>query len=44
MVRLTDCLDMIIVVDWDAKPQIKQTKKKLSVLQHRFDVIGCVEA
>ena len=25
MVRLTDCLDMIIVVDLDIKPQNKQT-------------------
>ena len=25
MVRLTDCLDMTIVVDWDVKPQMKQT-------------------
>ena len=25
--RLTDCLDMTIVVDWDVKPQIKQNKK-----------------
>ena len=28
VVRLTDCLDMTIVVDWDVKPQIKQTKNK----------------
>ena len=26
VVRLTDCLDMTIVVDWDVKPQNKQTK------------------
>ena len=26
MVRLTDRLDMTIVVDWDVKPQIKQNK------------------
>ena len=26
VVRLTDRLDMIIVVDWDVKTQIKQTK------------------
>ena len=26
MVRLTDCLDMTIGVDWDVKPQIKQNK------------------
>ena len=25
-VRLTDHLDMTIVVDWDIKPQIKQKK------------------
>ena len=25
MVRLTDCLDMTIAVDWDMKPQTKQT-------------------
>ena len=29
MVRLTDRLDMTIVVDWDVKPQIKQQKFKL---------------
>ena len=29
MVGLTDHLNMTIVVDWDVKPQIKQTKKKL---------------
>ena len=27
MIRLTDCLDMFIVVDWDIKPQNKQTNK-----------------
>ena len=27
VVRLTDRLDMTIVVDWDVKPQIKQTNK-----------------
>ena len=27
MVRLTDRLDMTIFVDWDVKPQIKQTNK-----------------
>ena len=26
VVRLTDSLDMSIVVDWDVKPQIKQNK------------------
>ena len=26
MVRLTDCLKMTIVVDWDVKEQNKQTK------------------
>ena len=26
VVRLTDSLDMTIVVDWDVKSQIKQTK------------------
>ena len=26
MVRLTDRLDMTIVVEWDVKPQIKQNK------------------
>ena len=26
VVRLTDRLDMTIVVDWDVKPQLKQTK------------------
>ena len=28
MVILTDRLDMTIVVDWDVKPQIKQTNKQ----------------
>ena len=28
MVRLTDSLDMTIAVDWDAKPQTKQTKRE----------------
>ena len=28
MVRLTDRLDMTIVVDWDVKPQVKQTNKQ----------------
>ena len=27
MVRLTDWFDTTIVVDWDAKPQIKQTNQ-----------------
>ena len=27
VVRLTDLLNMTIVVDWDVKPQIKQTKE-----------------
>ena len=27
MVRLTGSLDMIIFVDWDVKPQIKQSNK-----------------
>ena len=27
VVRLTDRLNMTIVVDWDVKPQIKQTKE-----------------
>ena len=32
MDRLTDCLDMTIVVDWDVKPQNKtKSKKNLSV-------------
>ena len=26
VVRLTDCLDMTITVDWDVKPQAKQRK------------------
>ena len=29
VVRLTDCLDMTIAVDWDVKPQTEQTKQKL---------------
>ena len=32
VVRLTDCLDMTIVVDWDIKPQIKPTKLLLGRL------------
>ena len=27
MVRITDCLDMTIVVEWDVKPQNKQISK-----------------
>ena len=26
VVRLTDCLDMTRVIDWDVKPQNKQTE------------------
>ena len=29
VIRLTDRLDMTIVVDWDVKPQMKQTSKTL---------------
>ena len=42
VVRLTDRLNMTIVVDWDVKPQIKQTKeissaqKKLTSLSSQF--------
>ena len=32
MVRLTDRLDMTIVVDWDVKPQIRQQEFKLLTL------------
>ena len=28
VVKLTDCLDMTMVVDWDVKPLIKQTRNK----------------
>ena len=44
VVRLTDRLDMTIVVDWDIKPQIKQTNKiswrknELVVLLFRYFV------
>ena len=38
--RLTDRLDMTIVVDWDVKPQIKQTKQNLT-LCFRDAVICC---
>ena len=31
MFRLTDRLNMIIAVDWDVKPQIKQKNLKLVV-------------
>ena len=27
VVRLTDCLDMAVAVDWDIKPQTKQTNR-----------------
>ena len=30
VVRLTDRLDMTIIVDWDVKPQIKQNRKLLT--------------
>ena len=29
MVRLTDRLDVTIIVDWDVKPLIKQTKQNI---------------
>ena len=29
MVRLTDCLDMTIAVDWDVKQQTKQSVKEV---------------
>ena len=32
VVRLTDRLDMTMVVDWDVKPQIKQNKNKIKGL------------
>ena len=31
-VRLTDQLDMNVVVDWDIKPQMKQANKQIKVL------------
>ena len=37
MVRLTDRLDMTIVVDLDVKPQIKQTNKFL-----RWELGNCL--
>ena len=36
MVRLTDCLDMTIAVDWDIKPQFKQKYKVKGVLISRM--------
>ena len=30
VVRRTDCLDMTIAVDWDVKPQSKQTNQEAS--------------
>ena len=35
VVRLTDCLDMTVVVDWDVKPQNKQTETILHRQQHK---------
>ena len=35
VVRLTDPLNMTIVVDWDVKPQIKQTKEISSAQKKR---------
>ena len=32
MGRLTDGLDMTIAVDWDGKPQAKQTSKNLFII------------
>ena len=47
VVRLTDCLDMTVVVDGDVKPQIKQTnlmllvRVKLSILlATHLDIVG----
>ena len=31
VVRLTDHLDMTVVVDWDVKPQIRQTNKIINL-------------
>ena len=39
VVRLTDRLDMIIVVDWDVKLQIKQTGSDARFYQMIIDVI-----
>ena len=39
MVRLTDCLDMTIVVDWDVKPQNKQNailRLRMGFVEKRF--------
>ena len=39
MVRLTDSLDMTIVVDWDVKPQAKQTNKTNLLEKLKFGVV-----
>ena len=36
MVRLTDCLDMTIAVDWDVKLQIKKNKKNILIRIYPF--------
>ena len=40
MVRLTDSIDMTIVVDWDVKPQIKQANRMdKKVLIYMYDAV-----
>ena len=36
MVRLTDCFDMTIAVDWDVKPQAKQNKQSTCELKSKM--------
>ena len=38
MTGISDCLNMIIVVDWDVKPQIKQKNKKINKLLTFFEI------
>ena len=39
MVRLTDGIDITIAVDWDVKPQAKQTNKKNPLEKLKFGVV-----
>ena len=41
MDRLTDCLEMTIVVDWDVKQQNKRTNITIQLLV-RFHIYSCV--
>ena len=38
--RLTDSLDMTLAVDWDVKPQTKQTNKYDDFMELFWDLVG----